>query len=256
MPLVMRNFQVGAGLMVACGVFPDVNAGSTTNRRWRRTSRRFAIVVTSPLPAVNPYGPAADSTNAANQRTYRGLAVLNTIGQLLETRVIADDGAQGQVLDAYFDEDTWQIRYLLIEVSDPFRASHVFYPADATRDFDQGGRLRVDCLERRLPVSEEVRSLRSSRQVMGCDVAAWTGALGTTGDAVIETDSWLLLFLVVDAGNWCPGGVVLIQPQLVESAQWEERTIDVAVAHVEVLTSPFREDSVVGVGDGSGEFLH
>jgi hypothetical protein len=191
-----------------------------------------------------------------NYVTYGALAVLNTMGHLFETHVISDDGAQGQVLDAYFDEDTWKIRYLLIEILGSSPASHVFCPADATRQSDQRACLRVDCLDRRPPVREDVGGLRSSRHVMGCDVAAWTGALGTAEDAVIEMDSWLLLFLVVDAGEWCPGGVVLVQPQLVTSAKWEEGTIDVAITHVEALTSPYREDSVIGVGGGSDEAVH
>jgi hypothetical protein len=180
------------------------------------------------------------------------------MGQLLDTQVVDDDGAMGRILDAFFDEDTWTIRYLLIEVPGPSSTTHLFFPANAAREFDQGGRLRVDCLDRRITsMDDEVTTLRSSRQALGCDVAAWTGALGKTEDAVIETDSWLLLFLVVDAGEWCPGGIVLVQPGLVESAKWEEREIDVAITHVEVLTTPYREDAVIGIGVGAeSEALH
>ncbi len=87
-------------------------------------------------------------------------------------------------------------------------------------------------------ILQQVSGLRSSRRVLGRRVAGWTGARGETRDAIFELDSWTLRFFMIDVSGCRPGGIALIQPDLIEAASWDQRALRIAIAHVEVLSEP------------------
>jgi hypothetical protein len=177
--------------------------------------------------------------------------MLHTVGQLIESSVVADDGMVAQVLDALCDENSWQIRYLLIELPAGCGERVTLFAAESVRGIDvDEGCLLVD----RLPVAgavcvPQLQSLRSLRQMLDCDVAGWTGAIGRTEDVVYDIDSWALRFLLIDAGIWRPDTVVLICPNLIDEAHWDRQSLRIAVTHREVLEMPDMDvESAEGLG--------
>lgn len=170
----------------------------------------------------------------------RGSSVFHTVAQLIESSVVAANGAVGQVLDAFFDENSWRIRYLLIEVPGGPGDRTLLFSPEAVRGIDvDEGRLLVD----RLPPGdianpEKVESLRSLRQVLDCAVAGWTGTIGRTEDVVFEVESWVLRFLLVGLSDSRSDTVVLVHPDLIEEVQWERQSLRIAMTHLEVLALP------------------
>ncbi len=165
--------------------------------------------------------------------------MLHTVGDLLGSPVIATDGLVGRVLDAFFDEQSWQICYLLVEVSSSHRDRAVLIPPEVVVSIDAEEGIRIE----RLPAFdvksvERLRSLRSTRAVLDCTVAGWSGNLGRTADALFDEGCWALRFLMIDASSWRPGAMVFIRPELVQETHWERQSLSVAMTRVEVLSMP------------------
>jgi hypothetical protein len=162
--------------------------------------------------------------------------MMHTVGELLGSPVTATHGLVGRVLDAFFDEQSWQIRYLLVETSSAGRDRIVAFRSEAVVSIDAEEGLRVEGSPAfDLKSSERLHCLRSTRAVLDCTVAGWSGSLGTTADALFDEASWALRFLMIDASSWCPGVVVLLRPDLVQEAHWERQSLRVAITRVEVL---------------------
>jgi hypothetical protein len=183
------------------------------------------------------------------------VVMLHTIGELLECSVVDSGGTIGHIRDAYFDDTSWEIRYLLLEVLDGAGVREVLFSPDAITGIDKElSRLLVERLSTEAAdYADCLSNLRSSRTVLGCDVASWTGALGHAQDVIFETDSWILMFLLVDANCWCPGGVVFVQPTLIENASWDQPSLRLATTHVALLTAP-SDDLAAGEDDDSPVF--
>jgi hypothetical protein len=153
--------------------------------------------------------------------------------------VIASDGEVGRVLDAFFDERSWQIRFLLIKMSCVSRDRIVLFPPEAVVSIDphEGVRIeRLPALERK--PAEHMGSLRSAREMLDCTVAGWSGDIGRTEDVLFDEASWALCFLMINAGSWRPGTVVFVRSDLVEEVRWERQSLSVAITRAEVVSLP------------------
>ncbi len=88
------------------------------------------------------------------------------------------------------------------------------------------------------PGEEGDPHLRSAEATNGYKIHASDGEIGHVADFLIETEDWGIRFLKVDTGNWWPGQLVLIQPQLVQDIAWAERLISINVTRQAVKDSP------------------
>lgn len=159
----------------------------------------------------------------------------HTVAELLDSRVVAKHGVViGRVLDAYLDEQNWQIQYLLIEAAGQTKRT-VLFASEAVRAIDMdAGKILVEGQGKFDVTSlQALSSLRSAREIIDCSVAGWTGSIGRTEDVLFEADSWIVCFLMIDASSWCPGGTLFIQPELIQDAHWGRRSLRLAMTHVE-----------------------
>ena len=69
--------------------------------------------------------------------------------------------------------------------------------------------------------------LRSAREVIGYAVSTPQDRVAKIHDFVLETDGWLLRYLVADTGGWLSGKSVLIAPLWVERVDWANAEIHV-----------------------------
>jgi len=92
-------------------------------------------------------------------------------------------------------------------------------------------------------------SLRSTREVAGYHIKATDGEIGHVEDYLVDDETWLICYLVVDIRNWLPGKKVLISPKWIEGVSWDQsvvainlsrETIELAPEYSEV-TMPTRE---------------
>jgi len=78
--------------------------------------------------------------------------------------------------------------------------------------------------------------LRSVREVIGYAVSTPQDRIATIRDFILETEGWLLRYLVADTGGWLSGKRVLIAPLWVERVDWANAEI-----HTDLPTDMIKE---------------
>lgn len=76
--------------------------------------------------------------------------------------------------------------------------------------------------------------LRSSNEVIGYDVQALDGALGSVEDFVIDEHTWKVSDVVIDTTKWWPGGKVRLGAEQVERIDWAARKVHVRLSRDEL----------------------
>lgn len=85
--------------------------------------------------------------------------------------------------------------------------------------------------------SEETH-LRSARAVRGYRVEASDDSAGHVEDYVVDDETWLIRYLVIDIRHYWFGKRVLIAPQWASSISWERRKVHVDLQRRELEGSP------------------
>jgi len=68
--------------------------------------------------------------------------------------------------------------------------------------------------------------LRSVREVTGYKIKAQDGEIGHVEDFIVDDESWILRYLVVDTRNWLPGGKkVMLSPGWAERVDWKREKV-------------------------------
>lgn len=84
--------------------------------------------------------------------------------------------------------------------------------------------------------------LRSSHEVTGYHIQAEDGEIGHVADFVIDEQTWVIRYLVVNTSNWWAGKKVLVSPQWIERISWGERRVFVNVPRASIQLSPEYND--------------
>jgi len=94
--------------------------------------------------------------------------------------------------------------------------------------------------QRRLDREREAADshLRSSKEVIGYEIMATDGPIGSVEDFVFDDESWAIRYMVVDTGKWLPGKHVLLSPEWIGSVSWSKHEVYVKVARQAIETSP------------------
>lgn len=86
---------------------------------------------------------------------------------------------------------------------------------------------------------EDNITLRSAREVMGYDIQATDDSIGHVEDYVVDIETWIIRYLVIDTRNWLPGGKkVLISPAWAEDVEWRRHRVMVSLTRAHVERSP------------------
>lgn len=83
---------------------------------------------------------------------------------------------------------------------------------------------------------EENVTLRSTREVKGYHIQATDTDVGHVEDYIVDLDTWIIRYLVIDTRNWLPGGKkVLLSPAWAEQVDWHRRRVMVSLTsdHIE-----------------------
>jgi hypothetical protein len=80
--------------------------------------------------------------------------------------------------------------------------------------------------------------LRSVREVSGYRVEAADEAVGHVEGFVVETDGWIVRYLVVDTRDLLPGRKVILAPAWIREVQWEARSVRVDLEGEAIRNSP------------------
>lgn len=227
--------------------------------------------------------------------------MLRSVNSVVGYAIRATDGDLGKVDGFFFDDETWTIRYLVvntgswlagrrvllapvalgkadwesrtfrvnltmeqvrsspeIDTAKPVSREHeeqlyghyawpmywgsgmssgfMFLPSTSPIMFDADRHIEVERDESE--PEPEASHLRSTHGVAGYHIAAVDGDVGHVADYIIDDQTWLVRFLVVDTHNWLPGRKVLIAPQWVESMEGREAEVIVDLTREAIKSSP------------------
>jgi sporulation protein YlmC with PRC-barrel domain len=215
-------------------------------------------------------GPFPDSLEARPVGESRPSNMLWDVSALKDFGIVARDGVLGKVSDVLFEDDTWQVRWLVVDIgtwlsprkvlvhrSDlgtPVIATRLFPVNLAKRDIEHSHDASAD-----LPVSQQPTQgippqssqvgaalvgqkgdghLRSANTLIGYHIQARDGEIGHLADFVVDDGAWRIRYLQVDTRNWLPARKVLLTPGAVVGIEWMNHVIDIDATRRQIEDSP------------------
>jgi hypothetical protein len=162
------------------------------------------------------------------------------------------DGDLGVVERLYFDDQRWQIRYLVVRRDKSLNDGSVLLSPTSVqpnwnvamlqanlsgREF--GDRPEIDP-ERHVPpaIEGDTGHIRNTDRLIGFHLKATDGEIGHVDDLLIDEATWKICSLVVDTSNWIGGKWVAIGPSVLRSIDWEQGTVGVSITRDAVKQSP------------------
>ena len=168
---------------------------------------------------------------------------LRSVRGLRRKRVAAKDGAVGGVVDVLFDDQSWAVRYFVVDNGRPMPQRDLLVEPQRIEERGEVLHLgltreeleRCQDLEEHKPIylQHDMASitqrgdshLRSSEVMIGSAVRTAEGAAGRLKDLLLDPASWTVAYLVDDTGVWLPGKRVLVEPRQVERIDWIGRAV-------------------------------
>jgi len=158
----------------------------------------------------------------------------------------ASDGALGFIVDVYFDDATWKVRYLVLDTGRPMPQRQVLLSAAQAQWREADRRVHVGLTRRQVekcrPLDEDRpvylqhdiasvtsagdRHLRSAEAVLGCAVRRPGGAGGRLKDIEVETEGWTIADFVVERALWLLGRRSFVAPAEVAGIDWIEHSLE------------------------------
>jgi sporulation protein YlmC with PRC-barrel domain len=170
--------------------------------------------------------------------------MLHKVKDLQGDSILAEDGEVGSVDDLYFDDEGWDIRYLVVNARRwiPGR-KYLVSPIAIDRDqpLTLGGDIRVELTREqisRCPAPASGENLRSSVAVIGCGIEALDGMVGRVADLVVDDETWEITDVLVDSRQWLPGKLLLISPEVIDRIDWPEKIVHLRLAREDILQAP------------------
>lgn len=87
-------------------------------------------------------------------------------------------------------------------------------------------------------VAEGDPRLRSIKEVTGYHIVALDDKIGHVVDFIVDDETWVIRYMVVDTRNWLPGKKVLVAPTWIEKVVWAEEIVYVNLYRETIESSP------------------
>jgi hypothetical protein len=206
--------------------------------------------------------------------------MLTNTTHLKNFAIHATDGELGTVAEFYFDDETWGIRYLVVDTGGWLDGRRVLIsPVSVIRTDWQARQLDVSLTKQQVenspdintrePVSRQYEAsyldyptvssqaaadrirrastdshLRSSEAVTGYYIDAADGEIGHLNGFVMDDEAWAIRYIEVATRNWWPGKKVLVSPAWIQSVSWENSKVYVALTREAIQNGPAYDDSL------------
>ncbi len=187
-------------------------------------------------------------------------------------KLSATDDELGKVKEFYFDDVTWQIRYMVADTMRWLPGRLVLVSPDAIQSIDEGEKKIMlnlskeqiknsPPIEMDKPVSrqEEVKlagyygwpaywkeaegdpALRSSKEIINYDISASDDKIGHVDDFIFDDMNWMIRYVIVDTANFLPGKKVLLAMNWVHDFDYERKNAVVGLKKDEIKDAPSYE---------------
>lgn len=182
--------------------------------------------------------------------------MLHSVKALRGSPIAAQDERFGFVVDLYFDDRAWTLRYVVLDTGRPMPQRSVLLEPEAIASIHPGGTLSVRLTRKQIEKKPDWLAerpvylqhdmtptghpgdghLRSSEIIMGCTVQARDGPVGHVADLLLDDEGWSLPCVVADTGHWLPGRRVRVPSASIEEIDWIGRKVRLAVEREAILT--------------------
>jgi hypothetical protein len=171
----------------------------------------------------------------------------------------ATDGILGHVKDFYFDDESWVVRYFVVETGlwhanrrtliSPMAMGipnwpEKLIPASLTQEQVRNSPdIDTDKPVPRQHQASVIRrkndlNLRSANSVLRSYVHATDGDIGHVAGILVEEETWAIRYMIVNTSNWWLGHEVLIAPEWVEDVYWAESKLMLALTRQAIKNAP------------------
>ena len=188
--------------------------------------------------------------------------MLRNSTEFIRYEVHASDGEAGRISDLLFRDTTWQVRHLVVDTEgilsdynvliDPAQVRNIELPEEhLVLAMTTEQVLQAPQAGTRPPVSKQTNGealaggeqitdshLRSANELTGYHILEVDGMIGSINGLLIDTDTWRIRYLIVDAGEWLSDQLVLLAPHAIVNIDAANRTIKVNVTCETVKNSP------------------
>ena len=167
--------------------------------------------------------------------------MLRSVDELKGYTIEATDGDVGEVVQFYFDDEKWTIRYLVADTGGWLPGRKVLISPGALGKVDWNlKKLHVSMTKERVENSdrEENVHLRSTQEVTNYYIEANDGDIGHVDDFLVDDENWTIRYVVVDTRNWWPGKKVLISPEWIRSVSWTDSRVFVDLSRDSIKNGP------------------
>ena len=98
---------------------------------------------------------------------------------------------------------------------------------------------RTEEMEKKAVAVENEVHLRSTHELLSYHIEATDTDIGHVEDFIVDEETWLIRYLVIDTSNWLPGSKrVIISPEWVDRVEWSDGSIFVNVPKDKIEQSP------------------
>ena len=184
----------------------------------------------------------------------------------------ATDGPIGKVKDFYFDDETWVIRYLVVDTGSWLASRKVLISPIAIGEPDRVEALLPASLTKQQvknspdidtdkPVTRQHERdylgyygyptywdgashhhddphLRSCKAVTGYRIQAIDGEIGHVQDMLLDDETWAIRYLVVSTSSWWLGHELLVAPPWILGVSWAYGTVSVDMTRQALKDAP------------------
>lgn len=201
----------------------------------------------------------------------RGKCMLRGFKKILGFAVHAADGEIGKIIDFYFDDHTWEVLYVIVEMGnwltkkDSLICRELLGPsglssiaADSTVNqienspqFDDLNTLSIE-QELKLHNYYNVPHKRNTAEAILHKVSDFIdfrvltneGEIGHIDDIFIDDENWDMRLIVLETGTWFSEKKILIIPSLVQSIDWDLLKVELAISKEIVMKAPPFDPSI------------
>lgn len=104
---------------------------------------------------------------------------------------------------------------------------------------------RTEDLKTEVAIVEDENNLRSTQEILSYSIQATDNKIGHVEDFIVDEETWLIRYLVIDTSNWLPASrKVIMSPDWVEDVDWANGSVGVAVASEKIKKSPVYDPNI------------
>lgn len=173
--------------------------------------------------------------------------MLRNLKALQGYQVQASDGDLGVLEEFYIDTRDWTIRYIVISPNQGQSDQKLILSTDTIDHLNEANQtiFLITALSQinshsglDLDQSDDDFRLRSAQTMIGYNIHARDGDIGHVEDFVVDDQTWMINYMIVNTGNWLPGRNVVVSPSCIEIIDWSESKVHMELFRETIEKSP------------------